>query len=252
MHAMMHGNAKVPDLPDDWFARENSEQLLIVAGLDVTAFEQAIQEDIRTTVVLSVILLLLGFGGFVSLFWMNSYRVTKRTLEDTSAFADEVVAHLPVGLIATDRKGKITFFNAAAENITGLRAVSALYQAPEILLPAQLVGLAQKIEEGTVITEKEMTCSFSSGRKVPLSVSAASIVNAVGERVGHILILRDLDEVRRLQDEIRRQEKLGRHRRFGCRCGSRDPQSAEFHQRAGHFFLGISSQMAAKPKKPLM
>jgi two-component system, NtrC family, sensor histidine kinase HydH len=68
------------------------------------------------------VLLLLGFAGFISLFWMNSYRQARRSLQDTSAFADEVVAHLPVGLIATDREGRIAFFNSAAENDFGCRA----------------------------------------------------------------------------------------------------------------------------------
>jgi two-component system sensor histidine kinase HydH len=193
---------------EDWLAPPNREDLLIVAGLDVTPFEEAINADIRTTVVLSVILLLLGFGGIVSLFWMNSYRTAKRSLEDTSAFADEVVAHLPVGLIAFDPQGRITFFNAAASQITGLDAVAAKHRKTEAVLPAQLCGLKEILDKGKTITEKEMTCTFAGGRSVPVSVSATRIVNAVGALVGHILIIRDLGEVRRLQEEIHRQEKL--------------------------------------------
>ena len=208
MQGRMPWHAKPPVSQDDWFMPQKRQQLLIVAGLDVTSFEQAIEEDIRNTIVMSVILLLLGFGGFVSLFWMNSYHAAKRTLQDTSAFADEVVSHLPVGLIATDREGNITFFNDTAERITGLSAAEAANKAPEALLPAQLSGLKKVMSDGRAITEKEMECTFSSGRVVPLSVSATRIINAVGELVGHILILRDLGEVHRLQDEIRRQEKL--------------------------------------------
>lgn len=208
MRGMMRWHRNPPVSPDDWFIPEKRQQLLIVAGLGVAPFEQAIQGEIRTTVMMSVILLLLGFGGFVSLFWMNSYHAAKRTLQDTSAFADEVVAHLPVGLIATDREGNITFFNDTAERITGLSAAAAANKKPDALLPAQLCGLKQVTQNGRAITEKEMECTFSSGRVVPLSVSATRIINAVGELVGHVLILRDLGEVHRLQDEIRRQEKL--------------------------------------------
>jgi two-component system sensor histidine kinase HydH len=209
MRGMMRWRSRIPhSSADDWFSEQKRQQLLIVAGLDVTAFEQDIQEDIQTTVILSIILLLLGFGGFISLFWMNSYRITKRTLEDTSAFADEVVAHLPVGLIATNREGRITFFNAAAEHITGLDTAQAASMASDRMLPTQLCGLKKTIEDGVGISEQEMECTFPNGRMVPLSVSATRIVNAVGEFVGHIFILRDLGEVHRLQDEIRRQEKL--------------------------------------------
>jgi two-component system sensor histidine kinase HydH len=192
-------------VPDEWFGQK---QLLIVAGLDVAPFQAAIRDDIRNTVIFSIILLLLGFGGFVSLFWMNSYRAAKRSLQDTSAFADEVVTHLPVGLIATDRQGRITFFNAAAERITGLAYAQAADRKPDSLLPEQLRGLAPALDSGDTIVEREMECAFSGGHVVPLSVSATRIVNEIGQFVGHVLILRDLGEVRRLKDEVRRQEKL--------------------------------------------
>ena len=208
MRGMMHWHDKLPAAPDDWYARLNQEQFLIVVGLDITPFEEASREDIRTTVVMSVILLLLGFGGFVSIFWMYSYRTTKQTLQDTSAFADEVVTHLPVGLIATDRSGRVTFFNPAASKITGLPSSTAMGRLPDSILPAQLCGLKAELDQGATITDKEMECAFAAGRTAPVSVSATRIMNDAGEFIGQILILRDLEEVRRLQDEVRRQEKL--------------------------------------------
>lgn len=208
MHGMRHWHDHRPDAPDDWFQRLDGEQFLIVAGLDVAPFEEAIRDDIRTTAVLSVILLLLGFGGFASMFWMHSYRSAKKSLQDTSAFANEVVAHLPVGLIATDPLGRITFFNPAAATITGLSPGSAKGRQPDTILPLPLRGLKQDLDRGAIITEREIECAFTDGRPVPLSVSATRIINESGDFVGQMLILRDLGEVRRLQDEIRRQEKL--------------------------------------------
>ena len=43
---------------------------------------------------------------------------------------------------------------------------------------------------------------------MPVSASATRIINEVEEFIGKIIILRDLGEVRRLQEEVRRQEKL--------------------------------------------
>lgn len=208
MYGMMRRHGMVPPQNDDWFSDSDQKQLLIVAGLDVEPFEAAIREDLNTTLVLSVVLVLLGFAGFVSLFWMYSYRATKRSLQDASAFADKVVASLPVGLIATDQQGRITFFNAAAERITGLKREEAGGRPADMLLPSTLCGLKELLDGGQTIAEQEMECRFISGRTVPLSVSAARIVNELGAYVGQILILRDLGEVRRLQDEVRRQEKL--------------------------------------------
>lgn len=205
---LMHRHRMMMQRSDDWFSPEKQSQLLIIVGLDVSPFEDAIHRDIQTSIILSVVMLLLGFGGFVSLFWMNSYRATRRSLRDTSAFADEVVSHLPVGLIASDASGRITFFNEAAEKITGLKRRLARNQTPDMLLPDGLCDVQKSLDQGIEIAEREMECTFAESKTVPVSVSATRINNDEGEFVGQILILRDLREIRRLQDEIRRQEKL--------------------------------------------
>jgi two-component system sensor histidine kinase HydH len=171
-------------------------------------FEDARQEDIRNTVVISFVLVLLGFGGFLSLFWVQNYQTTRRLLQDTSAFATEVVANLPVGLIATGPDGNIAFLNEAAERITGHTIEAARGGTPDGILPEEWCGLKELLDKGEAILEKEIECSFVGGRSVPLSVSGTKIVNEEGSFVGHLLILRDLREVRGLQEEIRRQEKL--------------------------------------------
>jgi two-component system sensor histidine kinase HydH len=208
MQSMMKHHGMMTDSSKDWFSPEKRQQLLIIVGLDVSPFEEAIRSDIQTTVVLSIVMLLLGFGGFVSLFWMQSYRAAKKSLQDTSAFADEVVSHLPVGLIATDRSGRITFFNSAAEKITDLNQTIVQNQKPDTILPKGLCGLQKSLDQGLRITEREMECTFAGNKKVPVSVSATQITNDEGDFVGQVLILRDLSEIRRLQDEVQRQEKL--------------------------------------------
>ncbi len=208
MQSMMQKHIRISDSPNDWFAPENRKQLLIIVGLDVTPFEEAIRSDIRTTVVLSVVMLLLGFAGFVSLFWMHTYRVTRRSLRDTSAFADEVVSHLPVGLIATDRSGRITFFNAAAEKITNLKKSLVQHKKPDSFLPQGLFDVQESLDKEAKIMEREVECTFAGNKTVPVGITATHINNDQEEFVGQVLILRDLSEIRRLQDEIRRQEKL--------------------------------------------
>lgn len=180
----------------------------IFIGLDVAPFEAARRVDMRNTLVISAVLLLLGVGSFGFMLLAHHYRAARRQLQDTSAFADEVVSNLPVGLIATDAAGRIAFLNEAAEKITRLSSEAVRGKDPEEVLPDHWCGLREALEQGTPVIEQEMECRFTAGRPVPVSVSAARIVNEEGGFVGHLLILRDLGEVRRLQQEIRRQEKL--------------------------------------------
>lgn len=210
MCKMMHMRNSMMGQGNDWCfpkGKTENEQIILV-GLNSKPFEDARKEDIRNTMIISGILVILGLAGFISMFWMQSYRSTKKTLQDTSAIADEIVTSLPVGLIATDKDGKIAFYNSAAERITGLNLSEARGKYSENILPNHFCGLKESLDRGESIYEKEMECEFIEDKIVPVSVSASKIINEEGQFVGQVLIIRDLGEVRRLQDEIRRKEKL--------------------------------------------
>jgi two-component system sensor histidine kinase HydH len=210
MRQMMHRRGMMMGTDNDWFlssGKADDEQIILI-GLDPKPFEDARKEDIRNTTIISGILVILGLAGFISMFWMQSYRSTKKSLQDTSAITDEVVASLPVGLIATDKDGNIAFYNSAAERITGLNLSEARGKDPEIILPNHFCGLTASLDRGESISEKEMECEFTEDKIVPVSVSASKIINEEGQFIGQVLIIRDLGEVRRLQGEIRRKEKL--------------------------------------------
>jgi two-component system sensor histidine kinase HydH len=194
----------------DWCFPENpgKDDQIIFAGFDMTPFEEARREDIRNTITISGILALLGLAGFISIFWAHHYRSAKRSLQDASAFAREVVTSLPVGLIATGPDGRIAFFNAAAEKITGIPFKQARGGLPEDVLPAHWCGLQEALIQGEKVIEHEMECTFVPDRTVPVSVSASRIINEEGILVGHVIILRDLGEIRQLQEDMRRTEKL--------------------------------------------
>ena len=206
----MHRRGMMMGKDNDWFlnsGKADAEQIILI-GLDPKPFEDARKEDIRNTAIISVVLVILALAGFISIFWMQSYRSAKKSLQDTSAIANEVVASIPVGLIATDENGKIAFYNSAAERITGLNLSAARGKDPETVLPSHFCGLTESLDRGESIYEREMECEFTEDKIVPVSVSASKIINEEGQFVGQVLIIRDLGEVRRLQGEIRRKEKL--------------------------------------------
>ena len=210
MRQMMQGRGRMMGPDNDWCfptSSGDSDQIILV-GLDPQPFEEGRKEDIRNTAIISGVLILLGLAGFISMFWMQGYRSAKKSLQDTSAIKDQVVTSLPVGLIATDKDGKIAFYNSAAERITGLDLAQARGKEPDSVLPRHLCGLKESLDLGESINEKEMECEFTENKIVPVSISASKIINEEGQFVGQVLIIRDLGEVRRLQDEIRRKKKL--------------------------------------------
>ncbi|MDZ7697538.1 MAG: ATP-binding protein [Deltaproteobacteria bacterium] len=189
-------------------SNETGEEPIIFVGLDVEPFESARREDIRNTIVLSSILLLLGLAGFLFLLVAQRYGATRRELQDTSAFFEKLVTHLPAGLVATDARHSISFCNEAAERLLGKTASALQGKHLKAALDPRLFLLLERVAEGGTIIEEEMELNLNDRHSVPVRLSAARIVNEEGIFVGSILILRDVKEVRLLQEQIRRKEKL--------------------------------------------
>ncbi|MBW1989966.1 MAG: PAS domain-containing protein [Deltaproteobacteria bacterium] len=181
---------------------------VIFVGLDVEPFAAARARDVKNTVMLAGVLLLVGFGGIVSLFWAESSRNARRLLQDKSAFADVVVKSMPLGLAATDPEGKVAFFNAEAEHILGVEASRALGRDAGQLFDEHAPDLAEFLRADRTVAEAERTVSIPGRGKIPLSVSSAVIKNPAGGFVGRVIILRDLGPIRRLEEEVRRKDKL--------------------------------------------
>ena len=68
---------------------------------------------------MSIALLLIGLGGWISLMAAQGYRISQEALNRVQAFTGLLISRLPVGIIATDQNGKIITFNSKAAAMTG-------------------------------------------------------------------------------------------------------------------------------------
>lgn len=112
-------------------------------------------------------------------------------------------------IIATDLKGKITFFSREAEKILGYEAKEVLGQTLEKFISGGAEEFKQVWEplegaERLRVTEFET----KDGRLVHMEVSVSPLRDAKGEAVGALGVCRDITAQRRLQEELSRTEKL--------------------------------------------
>lgn len=186
----------------------SGEEPVIFVGLAAKSFEDALAEDYRNTVIIALLVVLLGFGGFISLFWAQNYRLSRRMLQDTRAFASEVVTSLPLGLLTSDPKGLITLVNESASSMLGIESEkltgTPLADRGGVEWEPAIAALAK----GKPVLEKECGLTATDGKVTPISLSASRIVNEEGLFLGHLFILRNLAEVKHLQDQVRRNERL--------------------------------------------
>lgn len=223
-HAPAYGGAAAPLRPSRAAAllREEARAIAVV-GFDKQPFDMAVASDRRYTVLAAGSIAALGLAGFFSLFWAHSYRTSRRKLKDSQALAAEVVTSLPVGLVTSRPDGTINMINAAAlemfhctrEDVSGRHvrdlsgldwgALLARLEHQEKLLEHDMeLRQPRSVETppGTAPAgEHDDACS-------PVSVSASHIRDEDGYFLGLLFILRDTGEVRRLQREVQRSERL--------------------------------------------
>ena len=196
--------------------QERSEEQLnhfAVVGLDMQEYDQALDRVKFQALILSLIMLLVGIGGWLSLAAVQGYRVSQKTLGDIRAFTALLVAKLPVGIIATDQDGRITTWNNASTEMTDIKEADALGKLPEEILPEEFAGFCSQSEgadtgEGnTQGRERELTVTVD-GKKQFLFCHSMAVRDNRGEYKGQVFLLSNLTEIKGLEKEMREHERL--------------------------------------------
>jgi two-component system sensor histidine kinase HydH len=181
---------------------------IIFVGLDMGPIEAARMEDVRHTVIMALILLLIGLAGIVSLFLAQAYRSARTSLTRIKAFSDTVVENMPIGLVTLDSEGRVTSFNQTAEAVLRRSSGEVVGKKASEILPEQLWGLIDERKSKRDIIERDMDCALGGGKTVPLEVSVSSLFEDNGELLGDVLLFRDLTEVQELKKEVERNQRL--------------------------------------------
>lgn len=189
------------------------KQYYVIVGLDMRAYDQSLRRLRLQALILSLAMLLVGIGGWLSLAAVQGYRVSQRTLGDIRAFTALLVAKLPVGIIATDENGRITTINTAAAEMIGLEGRNVSGKYPDEVLPEDFSAffkepdthfLAESDETGL---EKEISATIA-GRKQFFLCHTIAVRDNAGQYKGRVLLLSNLTQVKGLEKEMRENEGL--------------------------------------------
>ena len=181
---------------------------IIFVGLDMKAVEEARRSDTRHTVAMGIILLMVGCSGVIFLFFAHRYRETKTSLSHIKVFSDNLVAYMPIGLLAIDRNKRIASFNHVAESVLQYKADDVIGKDARSVLPGELWAPVALLENEVGIVEKEIECPLEDGRRIPLEVSTTALRDQEDMFLGYILLFKDLTEVQSLRKEIARGQRL--------------------------------------------
>lgn len=203
----------VPGFPDPMLLAPGSPDtetpgFAIFVGLDMGPILAAHKEDQRRTIWMAVVFLLIGFAGIVSLLLAQGYRTAQSSLSRIKAFSDNLVENMPIGLAAFDGSGILTAFNQSAESILGRSAGEVLGKKAGEILPGNCREILLEVTAEQRMIEREIDCTISDGRSLPLEVIATTLEEDDGVFLGYVILFRDMTEVRRLQQEVTRNRHL--------------------------------------------
>ena len=184
-----------------------SAGLVIFVGLDMGPIEAARAEDTRNTILIAVIFLLIGISGIISLLLAQGYRSARSSLSRVQAFSDNLVENMPMGLVAMDRESRIIAFNQTAEFVLRKTAGEVIGQMAGDVLPEACRDLLRTLEVEKQIIAKEIDCSLTDGRTIPLEVIATVLEEEDGAR-GVVVLFRDITEIKQLKKEIAQSQRL--------------------------------------------
>ena len=113
------------------------------------------------------------------------------------------------GVFTVDANWKITFFNKAAERITGFKAEEAIgkrcYQVFQTDICNTNCALRKTMATGQPVVNRPVCIINKRGRRIPISISTALLKDSRGRIVGGVETFRDLDVVRQVRKEFEAQ-----------------------------------------------
>jgi len=187
----------------------STKKFTILVELDLAQFNMAVKRQLLQIIFLSFVLLLVGVGGWLSLLTLQGLKGSQSRLQRIRAFTDMLISSLPVGLIATDSHGNIQICNHSAVEIVGVSEEKALGSLPEEVLPIPLAEvLGQSRLDYNTVQQQEITLTEGTKRKRSLLLAGLSVVDSEDRFAGKMLLIQDLSQVKELEEELRRNEKL--------------------------------------------
>lgn len=185
----------------------------IFVGLYTGDFEAARHEDVRRSLLMGGLLLLLGSTGFYFLFLAQKNRTARATLANMELYTRNVIESMPAGLVTLDRRGRIVSLNSRGREIFGLQDEPVEGKPLEALTAVGHCDIAPLLRDHGGFVERPMVCRDPDGRSIPVTVSASRLTDRAGESLGTVLIIRDMREIRAMEEALersRRHAALGR------------------------------------------
>jgi PAS domain S-box-containing protein len=126
---------------------------------------------------------------------------------------EAILESISDGVFTVDRQWRVTSFNRAAEQITGVDRREAIGRLCSEVLRADMCGescaLRQTLETGRPVIGRTGWFIDADGNRVPISLSTAVLRDSNGQVIGGAEVFRDLSEIEALRQQLAGKSRVG-------------------------------------------
>ncbi|MEW5807268.1 MAG: ATP-binding protein [Acidobacteriota bacterium] len=134
------------------------------------------------------------------------------TQAETKEFLNSILKSIQGGVFTVDKNFKITSFNRGAEEITGFKKEEVLNKKCSEVFKSNLCEkdcrLRETLKTGKPFSHYYATLINREGETVHVSSTTSALRDSNNEIIGGLEIFQDMTELKTLQDELVRAEKL--------------------------------------------
>ncbi|MBN1155061.1 PAS domain-containing protein [candidate division KSB1 bacterium] len=176
-------------------------------GLITDHLEEASQRIRRRLILMS-----LAIGAFIlimfNLLTINqNYHLVKNAYHRIQTYTGNILEHMADAVVAINRNHEITIFNEAASRLFNVSADDILNKKDTLDLPEKVPALITALETGETVLDLEDNMSVDDSMSI-ISINTSVIRQQNGDIESAFAVIKDLTEKRRLEETIKRKEKL--------------------------------------------
>jgi len=130
-------------------------------------------------------------------------------VERLKDFSENIVESLNIGVVTLDLEGRVESWNPQLEAMLEIPRIEALRRKLQDILPADLMAEILAREPGEHVSGiYKFHLNTCSGRHIVVNVSVAPLVGKGGTRLGRLILMDDITQRARLEDQMVQTEKL--------------------------------------------
>ncbi len=180
-------------------------QAVIHLGLSTSEFIQARKQDFNHSLFMGTMLMLMGSCVFYFLFLYQGMWITRTTLANMKLYTRNIIESMPDGLLTLDSDHRIESSNSQVQEFTAMELEAMKGKTPWELFNGWPVEASEKQQSGASFS---YIFRHPDGVAVPVEISTSSLRDEQGNELGSVLLLRDLREIRAMQEQLNRSRRL--------------------------------------------